>query len=150
LSDIAPHDGTLADAVANVAKREDADADRIGLVGFSLGAATAMTFVASNPPGTVKALADFFGFLTPTIRAGVGRFPPTIIFHNKNDRIVPLQNSEDLDRLLSSTVDHQLVAPYDEQWQEFNHAFRPGGPADLDSRKKTVDWFVKYLAPTGK
>jgi carboxymethylenebutenolidase len=150
LSDTAPHDRTLADAVATVAKRPDADSDRLGLIGFSLGAATSMTFVASNPPGTVKALADFFGFLTPTIRAGIPTFPPTIIFHNKNDRIVPPENSEELDRLLPGTIDHQLVPLYDEHWQQVNHAFKPGGDADVDSRKRTADWFVKHLPPVGK
>jgi hypothetical protein len=39
--------------------------------------------IASNPQGTVKVLADFFGFLTPTIQAGVGKFPLTAIFHNE-------------------------------------------------------------------
>jgi dienelactone hydrolase len=80
-------DRILADALAAVVGRADADADQHSLIGFSLGAATAMTFVATNPHGTVKALADFYGFLTPTIRAGVSRFPPTIIVHNKNDEI---------------------------------------------------------------
>jgi carboxymethylenebutenolidase len=150
LTDDAPHDRTLADAVAAVSHRPDVDADRLGLIGFSLGAATAMTFVASNPPGAVKALADFFGFLTPTIRAGVAKFPPTIIFHNKDDLVVPRQNSEELDRLLTGTVDHQFVAPYDEQGQIGNHAFKPGGGADVDSRAKATAWFVKYLPPSGK
>jgi len=149
LDDSAPHVQTLADAIAALASRPGADPNRLGLIGFSLGAATAMTFIASNPPGTVKVLADFFGFLTPTIRGGVSSFPPTIILHNKNDRIVSVQNSEELDRLLPSTIDHQFI-PYDEQWQEWNHAFKPGGSADVDSRSKTTDWFTKHLPPIGK
>jgi dienelactone hydrolase len=72
--DTVPKDRTLADAIAAVVGHADADADRLGLIGFSLGAATAMTYIATNPPGTVKALADFFGFLTPTIRAGTVTF----------------------------------------------------------------------------
>jgi carboxymethylenebutenolidase len=149
-TDTAPHDRTLADAIASVASRPDADAGRLGLIGFSLGAATAMTYIASNPQGTVTVLADFFGFLTPTIEAGVGKFPPTVIFHNKNDVIVPVRNSEDFDRLLPSTIDHQFVAPYDEHGQVGNHAFKPGDHADVDSRSKATDWFVKHLPPTGK
>jgi len=145
-----PHVQTLADAIAAVAARPDADRNRLGLIGFSLGASTAMTYIASNPPGTVKALADFFGFLTPTIRAGVGKFPPTIILHNKNDQIVDVQDSKDLDRLFPSTTDHQFVVPYDEHWLQVNHSFKPGGPADVDSKSKTTDWFVKHLPPTGK
>lgn len=148
VDDMVPHDQTLADAIAVFASRAGADPNRLGLIGFSLGAATAMTFIATKPSGTVKVLADFFGFLTPTIRGGVSRFPPTVILHNKNDRIVPVQNSEELDRLLPRTIDHQFI-PYDEQWQEVNHAFEPGGTADVESRSKTIAWFTKHLPPTG-
>jgi|GEM_PF-2911938 len=150
-SDPDTHVPTLTDAITMVAGRSDADPDRIGLIGFSLGAATVMTYVCSNPPGLIKVLADFYGFLTPAIRAGVGKFPPTIIFHNKNDQIVPVGNSEELDRLLlSSKVEHQFVDPYDEYWKEVDHAFEPGGHADLDSQAKTTDWFNKHLPPSGR
>ena len=30
-----------------------------------------------------------------------------------------------------------------------NHAFKPGGAADVNSRSKATDWFVKHLPPTG-
>jgi carboxymethylenebutenolidase len=149
-NDTVPKDRLLADAIAAVVGRADADADRLGLIGFSLGAATAMTFVATNPPGTVKALADFFGFLTPAIRAGVSRFPPTIIAHNKNDQIVPVKNSQELDRLLSEVTDHLLVPPYDERSEIGNHAFKPGGAADVDSRSQVTRWFTTHLHPIGK
>jgi carboxymethylenebutenolidase len=150
LMDTVPKDRILADAIAAVLGRADADADQLGLIGFSLGAATAMTFVATSPPGTVKALADFYGFLTPTIRAGVARFPPTIMVHNKNDEIVPVENSQELDRLLPAATDHQLLPPYDERSEIGNHAFKPGGPADVDSRSKVTRWFITYVPPVGK
>ncbi len=150
IDDTVPHVQTLTDAIAFLVSRSEVDPNRIGLIGFSLGAATAMTFIASNPPGTVNVLADFFGFLTPTIRSGISSFPPTIILHNKNDQIVDVKNSEELNQLLPSTIDHRLVPPYDEQWQEVNHAFKPGGAADIDSRSKTTDWFIKHFSPIGK
>ena len=56
-----PHVQTLSAAIATVAARTDADPDRLGLIGFSLGAAAAMTYIASSTHGKVKALADFFG-----------------------------------------------------------------------------------------
>ncbi len=148
LSDTTPHVQTLADAIAALAGRPGADSERLGLIGFSLGAATAMTLIASSAPGTVKVLADFYGFLTATIRGGVSMFPPTIMFHNKNDQIVPVQNSEDLDRLLPKTLDHELLR-YDEHGQLANHAFQPGAAADVDSRSKATAWFAKHLPPTG-
>ena len=142
-----PHVPTLSAAIGKIAERPDADPDRLGLIGFSLGAAIAMTYIAAIPPGKVKVLADFFGFLTPTIRSGVGNFPPTIIFHNMYDQIVPLGNSEELNRRLPSTIEHELVQPYDEKTELGYHAFRPGGPADLNSRQKATDWFIRHLSP---
>lgn len=149
LTDMDPHVQTLTDAIAAVVNRPGADPARLGLIGFSLGAATAMTFIASNPSGTVKVLADFFGFLTPTIEAAVLSFPPTIIFHNKHDEIVYVSNSKKLNQLLPSTIDHELVT-YEERWPVGNHAFKPGGTADVDSQSKTTAWFTKYLPPTGR
>ncbi len=148
LTDTVPHHQTLADAIAAVALRPDADPTRLGLIGFSLGAATSMTYIATNPPGSAKVLADFFGFLTPAIRAGISKFPPTIIHHNKNDGIVYFSNSQELDRLLPTTTDHRLY-PYDEVWPIGNHAFKPGGAADVDSRAKTAEWFTSHMPPTG-
>jgi len=65
LEDMVPHDQTLADAIAVFASRAGADPNRLGLIGFSLGAATAMTFIATKPSGTVKVLADIFRFSDP-------------------------------------------------------------------------------------
>lgn len=138
----------LTDAISTVSGHMGADPKRLGLIGYSLGAATAMTFISSNPSVKVNVLADYFGFITPAIRSGISSFPPTIIFHNKNDLIVPVQNSEEINRLLPSTIEHQFVK-YDEKWQEVNHAFEPDGTADVDSRSKTEDWFTKHLPPTG-
>ena len=108
-----------------------------------------MTYIASGTPGRVKALADFFGPLTETIRAGVGRFPPTIIFHNKDDEIVHAVHSIELDRLLPSTVEHRFV-PYKEVSPPGDHAFRPGGKADRESREKTKEWFTAHIPPAGR
>jgi dienelactone hydrolase len=143
-----PHIETLAAAIAKVASRADADPDRLGLVGFSLGAAASMGYIASRPAGSVRAFADFFGPFFQDIQPHVGKFPPTIIFHNKNDKIVLIGNSEELGRVLPSGLDHRLV-PYVEVSPPLNHAFRPGGKADIDSREKTREWFAAHLPPGG-
>jgi hypothetical protein len=108
-----------------------------------------MTYIASHSPGTVMVLADYFGFLTPTIEARVSSFPPTIIFHNKGDSAVYVTHSETLNRLLPSTIDHQFVTPYLNAGTVKEHAFAPGSHADVDSRAKTKAWFVKHLPPIG-
>jgi dienelactone hydrolase len=147
--DPGPYVDTLSAAIATVSARADADPDRLGLIGFSLGAAAAMIYIASPTHSKVKALADFFGPITTAIRAGVGNFPPTIIFHNKNDGIVPVGFSVELDGLLPRTIDHRLIR-YDELSPPGNHAFKPGGEADRDSQEKTKNWFAAHIPPVGR
>jgi len=146
-----PHVPTLADAIARVAARADADPDRLGLVGYSLGAATSMTYIASNAAGKVKVLVDFFGPIegNPIIAAGVGKFPPTLMLHNTRDDIVKfVPNSKALDGLLPRSVEHVLVS-YSENFPTMGcHPFIPNGDADVDSRKKATDWILKHLPPT--
>ena len=149
LLDQTPHEQTLSDSVAELVKQPEVDPKRIGLIGFSLGAATAMSYIASKPPGTMSVFADFFGFLTPSIRAGLSNFPPTIIFHSRHDGIVPVQNSIELDNQLPATIPHELIT-YDEVWERtLNHSFLPGGHADVNSRKKATNWFINFLPPVG-
>lgn len=146
-TDVLPKVQVLTDAISALINHSAVDPNRIGLVSFSLGAATAMSYISSNPPQQIKVLADFFGFITPEIEAGISNFPPTIIFHNQNDLVVPIQNSQELDRLLPSNT-HKFII-YDEQFPPANHAFQPGEPADIDSRSQTATWFTSYLPPTG-
>jgi dienelactone hydrolase len=149
----APHVATLIAAIAKVADRSDADMKRLGLFGYSLGAATAMTYIASNP-GKVKVLADFFG---PTngnaeIFARVGSFPPTIIFHDRLDKIVSVEDSRALIDSFPGPIPHELheyVEPAQHLLEGGNHAFREGSKADVDSRQRATDWIVKHLPPTG-
>jgi dienelactone hydrolase len=148
--DAIPHVATLTDAIAYVADRDDADRERLGLVGYSLGAATAMSYIASNPPGEVKVLVDFFGPLNATIEAGVARFPPTFICHNKDDGVVFIVNSERLDELLGTTVEHEFLKCTDGDPQFLHHPFIEDDPQDIDSRKKATDWILKHLKPGGK
>jgi dienelactone hydrolase len=149
-----PHVPTLIAAIDKVAGRSDADPDRLGLLGYSLGAATAMTYIASNPR-KVQVLADFFGptHVNPDIIAKAGNFPPTIIFHDKLDQIVSVEDSRKLKKSLPSTIQSELHE-YDEPKQSLmqggNHAFREGGNADVESRKRAADWLVEHLKPVGK
>jgi len=151
LFDQTPHTQTLTDAIDENFKRPEVDSSRVGLIGFSLGATTSMTYLVDYPAGTVKVFADFFGFLTGYIRNEVSHFPPTILLHNKNDEIVPVQNSIDLASLLAGKgIEHLLVPPYNAVWpQGFNHSFKPGGPEDVHSRAQATAWFVKHLPPVG-
>jgi dienelactone hydrolase len=134
-----------------VAVRADVDPDRLGLVGYSVGAATSMTYIASNAAGKVKVLVDFFGPIqgNPIIASGVAKFPPTLILHNTKDEVVRfVPNSKALDGMLPRSVEHLLVE-YDEGSPEYGfHPFIQDGDADVDSRKKATEWVLEHLPPT--
>lgn len=144
LLDTTPKEDVLADAIDAVKGLPGVNPGRLGLVGFSLGAATSMEYISAQPPNSVAFLADFFGFLTPAIRSGAALFPPTIIFHNQNDRIVDVDNSRELARIIPRGTDHELHE-YNQRYREVNHDFEPGSAADRDSRVKTMEWCEKYL-----
>lgn len=145
-----PHVQVLSDALAKLAERKDADVTRLGLVGYSLGAATAMTYIASQPAGTTKVLVDFFGPVlgNAKIAGGADKFPPTIILHNQKDKLVLIDHTDELIRLLKAkAIEHRFVPNTEDNPQFLNHPFVEGGTADVDSRKQATEWIGKHLAP---
>jgi dienelactone hydrolase len=143
------HVPTLADAIAKVAARADADPARLGLFGYSLGAATSMTYIATRPPGTVQVLVDFYGPLNATIEAGIAKFPPTFIRHNKDDQFVSVEDSKKLKGLLGS-IPCDFDTYTENNLLQGHHPFIKGGTADKDSRQKARDWIVLHLPPGGR
>lgn len=151
-SDIAGKLPALTAAIRHLSNRADVDASRLGLAGFSLGGGISMAYINSMPAGSVRAFADFYGYVAPLLGDGVAKFPPTIVFHNAIDPVVkPAQNSEPLIEALSraSIVHEPAGVPYgwyNDHWEPgLNHAFEPGGSADMDSRKRAAQWIAKYV-----
>jgi hypothetical protein len=105
----------------------------------------------------VSVFVDFYGYVGTKLAGGVANFPPTIIFHNKNDKqFVPAaEHSEPLAKALATAgKTYEPVPPYnwyDDHWElGANHAFNPGGSADKDSRERTAKWLVKHMPPVGR
>lgn len=154
-SDIFGKVSILSAAIKHLSRRPDVDPARVGLVGFSLGGGISMAYINSASPGSVRAFVDFYGFVGPLLGGaggGASGLPPTIVFHNVNDRVVtPSENSEPLIKALSlARVVHEPEGPpfdwYNESWGiGLNHAFRPGGHADVESRKRAGKWLLKYV-----
>jgi dienelactone hydrolase len=150
-SDVRGKVPALTAAIRHLSKRADVDASRVGLVGFSLGGGISMAYINSAPAGTVRAFANFYGYVAPLLGDGVAKFPPTIVFHNANDPLSPHENSEPLIGLLSSAgIPHEPGGPpygwYVEAGMlKLRHAFTPGGTADVDSRRRAGAWLTKYV-----
>lgn len=119
LSSQAKWEDTLDDAILFTANRSKVDKDRIGLLGFSLGALMAIRKAKDAPNGLKpKVLVDFFGptsfplvdmKIDSVLGDNIDLLPPTQIHHGDADIPVPLQNSKDLVALLKTAgVEHEL------------------------------------------
>jgi|694.fasta_scaffold91750_3 dienelactone hydrolase len=151
-TDIAGKLPALTAAFNHLSRRPDVDASRLALAGFSLGAGVSMAFINAMPAGTVRAFANFYGYVAPLITGGVTKFPPTIVFHNGGDPVVkPSENSEPLiDALAVANIAHEpdmgAYNWYSDHWElGLNHAFAPGGFADVDSRNRAGNWIAKHI-----
>jgi carboxymethylenebutenolidase len=89
---------TIWDAVGFVAGHPAVDADRIALLGFSLGAYLALSVSAVD--SRVKAVVEFFGGLPKEVKFFMRRLCPTLILHGEADEVVPVQEAYDLQKLL--------------------------------------------------
>lgn len=97
----------LTDAIKWAADQPDADKGHIGLVGYSLGAALALRY-AETHLSAVRLIVDNYGptdakdermstTLDPAwdIVADAPKLPPTLILHNKKDRVVDIHVHSD-------------------------------------------------------
>jgi len=148
-TDVAKHSPALVAAIKHLAGRKDAEITRLALVGFSLGGGVATDYINSNPAGTVKVFADFYGFVGALVAGGVANFPPTITFSNNQDPVVPpsINTSLLIQALQKAKIDCEPHW-YDDNWEVgFGHAFEPGKHADNESRDLTKKWLRKYMPP---
>jgi carboxymethylenebutenolidase len=128
---------TVRDAVSWVAARPGVDADRIGLVGVSLGAALSLA-VAGNDR-RIKALVDYFGPLPEGAVAQYGRLPPTLVLHGGADRIVPVANAYAVEDLLRTHGTPYEIKVYPGQ----GHGF--AGAAQIDATRRVLSFLARHL-----
>ena len=145
--------GTYAPRIAAAVDHARADprvaAGGVGLVGLSLGGGLALQYAAAAAAGRVDAVVDFFGYIDAgsSVYRDAGKLPPTLIFHNENDGVVDVSYSLKLRQALKDHgVTHEYVPNQDDYHERKFHPFRPGGKADTQSRKRTVEWLQQYVA----
>lgn len=128
---------TVADATTYAAALPNADAERIGLVGFSLGGYLATSSAAYDP--RVKAVVEYFGGLPDLLADRAGRLPPTLILHGDADAIVPVSEARELeDRLKAHDIPCEVHI-----YEGANHGFL--GATGRDASRRTVEFLGKHL-----
>jgi dienelactone hydrolase len=129
---------TLWDVVSLVAQQPAVDGERIGVLGFSLGAYLALSLGSID--ARVKAVAEYFGGLPREIRPFIRRLPPTLILHGDSDTVVPVDEAYSLQKAL----EERTVACEMEIYPGEGHHFTAEIRARSDSRMHA--FFRKYLA----
>ena len=128
--------GTVGDAISFAAQHAFVDANRIGLLGFSLGAYLALSVASLEP--RVRAVVEFFGGIPEELH-GFTRMPPILILHGEQDRVVPVSEAIRLQQLLT-----RAGTPYEMKlYPAAGHGFN--GLQLLDAGQRTVKFLRKYL-----
>ena len=128
---------TLWDAISHVARQPQVDEDRIGLLGFSLGAYLALSVASVDT--RVKAVVDFFGGFPKEMKFFMRRLCPTLILHGDADPTVPVEEAHHLQQMLE-----KRDIPYEVQiYPGVGHSFH--GEIWDDARRRTLAFLQKYL-----
>jgi len=89
---------TLWDAVSFVARQPQVDKQRIGLLGFSLGAYLALSAAAID--SRIHAVVEYFGGMPKEMKLFARRLCPVLILHGDQDQTVPVEEAYRLQQLL--------------------------------------------------
>lgn len=129
---------TLWDAVSFVARQPQVDPERIGLLGFSLGAYLGLS--ASAIDSRIQAVVEFFGGMPKEMRFFARRLCPVLILHGGQDKTVPVEEAYHLQKMLEKKqIDYEMKI-----YPGAGHAFT--GEIWRDAGLRTVAFLEKHLA----
>jgi len=129
---------TLWDAVSFVARQPQVDPERIGLLGFSLGAYLALS--ASAIDSRIHAVVEFFGGMPKEMKLFTRRLCPVLILHGEQDETVPVQEAYYLQQILEA----KRIAYEMQMYPGVGHGF--SGEIWRDARLRSFAFLQKHLA----
>lgn len=132
--------------IANLRARPDVAPQKIGLLGYSLGAFLALT-TGATAGKQIAAVVEYYGGLPSRLQAAVGQMPPTLILHGDADQLVPVSQAMQLGKLLKESHRPYEMHIYPDAAHAFN--FQIPGWYDQasgdDAWKRTLAFLSKYL-----
>ena len=129
---------TLWDAMSFVARQPQVDPERIGLLGFSLGAYLALS--ASAIDSRIQAVVEFFGGMPKEMKFFTRRLCPVLILHGDQDKTVPVEEAYHLRQILEK----RQIAYEMQIYPGVGHSFT--GETWRDAGLRTLAFLEKYLA----
>jgi dienelactone hydrolase len=133
---------TLWDSVSFVALQPQVDPERMGLLGFSLGAYLSLSGAAID--SRIKAVVEFFGGLPKEMKLFMRRLCPVLILHGEADQTVPVEEAYHLQQVLE-----KKNIPYAMQiYPGVGHGF--SGEIWRDAGLRSLAFLQKHLAATAQ
>jgi dienelactone hydrolase len=126
---------TVQDCVTFVSTQPNVDANRIGLLGHSLGGYLSLSTAAVDR--RIKVVVEASGALDVH---GIKRMPPTLILHGAKDKTVPVDKAEKLEMIL-----RRAGATYQKHiYPDEPHLFSRAAMQDISVR---IDAFLRRYFP---
>jgi dienelactone hydrolase len=132
---------TLWDAVSFVGRQPQVDPERIGLLGFSLGAYLALS--ASAIDSRIQAVVEFFGGMPKEMKLFTRRLCPVLILHGEEDKTVPVEEAYHLQRILEK----KQIAYEMQIYPGVGHGF--SGEIWRDAGSRALAFLQKHLVAAG-
>ena len=130
---------TLWDAISFVEKQPQVDAQRIALLGFSLGAYLSLATSAIDP--RVKIVVEFFGGMPKEMKLFMRRLCPVLILHGEDDTTVPVEEAYNLQKLLEKKNILYEIKIY----PKVGHGFE--AETWKDAGQRSLQFLQKHLNP---
>jgi dipeptidyl aminopeptidase/acylaminoacyl peptidase len=137
---------TLNDAARFVALQPGVQKDGIGLIGISLGAYAGLALTEeeiSHPPPqpspAVKAVVELYGNMPEFAADRMTTMAPVLILHGQDDKLIPVSNALELEKLLQKKSVPYEMKIYPHQGHGFD------GDALADANRRIVAFFKAHL-----
>lgn len=135
--------GTVRDAVGFAQGRQGADAAPVGIYGYSLGAFLAVAAASDN--SRVGAVVEQAGGVWNGKEERIGRMPPVLMLHGRDDqRVPPVKYAQPLQKLLG----RRGAAVETRFFPGEGHGFTP--PAQARAREEATAFFAQRLRAAEK
>ena len=128
---------TVWDSISFVSRQPHVDSERIGLLGFSLGAYLSLGIASID--NRVKAVVDFFGGFPREMKLFMRRFCPVLILHGDADQTVPVSEAHQI-----AEIAERKRVPYEMKiYPGVGHGF--ASDVMLDAAQRTLRFLQQYL-----
>jgi dienelactone hydrolase len=128
---------TVIDTISFATRHDNVNPRQIGVLGFSNGSWVALSVAARDR--RVAAVVEYYGGYPGWDEIDPARLPPVLILHGDADRVVPVNQADQLEAVL-----REAGVPYDMHiYPRADHGFR-GGDRE-DALKRSLEFFANHV-----